>query len=98
VSADAGEDTARPGAEDAVRRQKARDAGLVLPLLGLALLVPPIATGLAVEGRIAGIPVVVLYVFGVWAGLILAAWRLSRRLVAEQRAPRDARAARPRTR
>ena len=77
-----------PPRDDAVGRQKARDAGLVLPLAGAVLLTPPVATAIARDAPLFGVPVPVLHVFGVWAGLILAAWLLSRRLVADQPAPR----------
>jgi len=77
-----------PPPDDAAnRRQKARDAALILPVLGAAALMPPFATVFAVDGVAFGVPVVVLYVFGVWAGLILAAFLLARPLGREQPAP-----------
>jgi hypothetical protein len=71
-----------PDAEPAPARQgrKARDAGLILPLLGAAALMPPVASAFAIEGRLFGVPVVLLYVFGVWALLILLAVRVARAL------------------
>ncbi|MEM1344807.1 MAG: hypothetical protein AAGI34_09540 [Pseudomonadota bacterium] len=64
----------------AVRARKARDAGLLLPLAGLVLLMPPVARLFAVDAWIGGVPLVVAYVFAVWAGLIAAAYLLGRRL------------------
>jgi len=77
----------RPVHDEGVARQKARDAGIVLPLAGLVLLTPPVATAAAVDGRLLGVPVAVIYVFGVWAALILGARLLARRLVVDQPAP-----------
>lgn len=83
--------TAHRRADESVARQKACDGAAVLPLAGVVLMMPPVASGFAVEGAVLGVPVAVLYVFTVWAGLILGAFALSRRLVAEQPAPGSAR-------
>lgn len=60
---------------------RVRDAAVLLPVLGLVLLVPPLVT-LFASARIgiAGVPLVVVYVFGTWLGLIAAAALLARRL------------------
>ncbi len=63
-----------------LRARKLRDGALFLPLVGLVLLMPPVADLFAVDRRILGVPVVVAYVFAVWAGLILLALRLAARL------------------
>ena len=55
------------------RARKIRDRALILPLIGLALLMPPIALIFQSEAKLFGLPVTLIYVFGVWAGLILAA-------------------------
>lgn len=61
--------------------ERARDAAGLLPLLGLALFVPPVITIVAAHGAdLAGIPLIVAYVFGAWLGLIAAAALLARRL------------------
>ena len=61
--------------------ERAQDAAALLPLLGLALLVPPAITIFAAHGaELAGIPLIVSYVFGTWLGLIAAAAVLARRL------------------
>lgn len=59
---------------------KAPDAAIVLPLFGLFLLMPPAIGLFASERQLFGIPLLVLYVFGVWAALILGALLLARRL------------------
>lgn len=55
-------------------------AAVLLPCIGLFLLMPPVIQLFAREHDIAGVPLIVIYLFGVWLGLIvLAAW-LSQRL------------------
>lgn len=67
----------RPAEERELRARKARDAALILPLIGLLLLTPPFAQVFANDSRILGVPTVVVYVFSIWAALILIAQRLS---------------------
>ena len=57
-----------------------RDAAALLPLLGLVLLMPPVITLFAVGLDVAGVPLIVVYVFGVWLALIACAALLARRL------------------
>lgn len=64
----------------ALHSSKSPDAAVVLPLLGLFLLMPPIITLFAAQIDIGGIPLIVVYVFGVWAALIVCAAVLARRL------------------
>ncbi len=59
---------------------RARDAAAVLPLLGLFLLMPPVITLFVAAIDIAGVPLIVVYVFGVWLSLIVCAALLARRL------------------
>ena len=66
----------------AMRDRKTRDAALILPIVGLLFLIPPFASIFAIEGRIFGIPVLVAYIFTVWALLILAARVLAKRIEA----------------
>ena len=61
-------------------RQKLRDAALLLPLMGLLLFMPPFVGLLKGPGEIAGVPALVVYIFVVWAGLIVLGVLLSRRL------------------
>lgn len=62
------------------RSARARDAAVVLPLLGLFLLMPPVIGLFAVPVDVAGVPLIVLYLFGVWLALVLAAALLGRAL------------------
>ncbi len=59
---------------------RARDAAAVLPVLGLFLLMPPVITLFAAALDVGGVPLIVVYVFGVWAALVLCAALLARRL------------------
>jgi hypothetical protein len=59
---------------------KAHDRALILPIVGLLLLIPPIADLFQLETRIAGVPFTALYLFVVWGALIAGAFALSRRL------------------
>ena len=53
---------------------------LCLPIVGALLLLPPLAGIFQLDMRIAGVPVTAVYLFGVWAILIIAAYALSRAL------------------
>jgi hypothetical protein len=70
----------RPPSDPAIAARKARDAGLILPLVGLLLLMPPFGRIFAIDATVMGVPLVVGYAFAVWAALIVAAFLLSRRL------------------
>ncbi len=61
-------------------RRKARDRSIALVAAGTALLLPPLIGASLVDARIAGIPVPIVYVLVVWAGLIAAAAGLARPL------------------
>lgn len=55
------------------RTRKVRDAAALLPVAAVFLLLPPIILIFSAPVLIAGIPLIVLYVYGVWACLILCA-------------------------
>ena len=57
-----------------------QDAAWLLPVAGLVLLMPPVVTLFTGEAHVFGIPRIVVYVFGVWLGLIGCAGLLARRL------------------
>lgn len=67
-------------ADQPLRHRKARDRAVILPLVGAILFLPPVAAIFRVDATIGGIPLLVLYIFAVWAGLILAAALLAPRL------------------
>jgi hypothetical protein len=57
-----------------------RDAAALLPLFATILLLPPVVLVFATPASLAGIPVIVVYVFTVWAAIVLSAWLLARGL------------------
>jgi hypothetical protein len=63
-----------------MERRKLEGAALFMTVLGAMLIMPPLATVFQLEQRIFGLPVVVIYLFLVWAGLLAGGWWLSRRL------------------
>ncbi len=67
-------------AEHQRRARRTRDRALVLLLLGLVLLLPPVAQIFHLDSKIAGIPVTLLYLFTVWAVLIVGTAWLAPRL------------------
>jgi len=63
-----------------VRYDKVRDRALVLPLLGILLLVSPLAGISQLDAKPFGVPFTLIYLFSVWAVLIAGACALARRL------------------
>ncbi|HNT39828.1 MAG TPA: hypothetical protein PKO45_12005 [Rubrivivax sp.] len=57
-----------------------RDAMALLPALAVFLLMPPLVTLFAGSHHLGGVPLIVVYLFGVWLALIVAAALLARRL------------------
>jgi len=47
--------------------------------VGLAALYPPLLGAFNRPGSVLGIPILPLYLFAVWGGLVLAGWLLARR-------------------
>jgi len=64
-------------------RQKLRDAAFILPVFGLILIMPPFVDIFFSARLLGGIPVILLYIFGVWTLLIVLGWLLSRRMVTD---------------
>jgi hypothetical protein len=69
------------------RSARARDAARLLPVFGLFLLMPPMISLFAVPADVAGVPMLVLYLFAVWLGLVIGAAVIGRLL--EPRTPPD---------
>jgi len=68
-------------AGSAARSRRARDLAIVLPVCGILVLMPPFVGLFArADITVAGMPLVVVYLFGMWLALILAALLVSRRL------------------
>ena len=61
--------------------QAARDAAVLLPVAGAILLLPPFILVFAAPVLIVGIPLIVVYVFGVWASIVLGAFRVAQEVV-----------------
>lgn len=64
--------------------QGARDVAAALPFAALVLLMPPIILIAAVPLRLAGVPFIVIYIFGVWAAVIVAAFLVARVLARDE--------------
>lgn len=60
--------------------RKARDRAFTLLIVGLVLLVPPVAGIFQIDMHVAGIPFTALYLFIVWGLLIAGAGFLSNKL------------------
>ena len=61
--------------------RRTRDLAFIVPLLGVILMMPPLVGLFARPGAgIAGVPLIVVYLFGLWLALILAALILARHL------------------
>lgn len=58
----------------------AANAAAALPLLGLFLLMPPMVTLFAHGAGVGGVPLIIIYIFSVWVGLIAGAGLLARHL------------------
>lgn len=61
-------------------QRRLETAALVLPVFGALLVIPPLLGVFNVPHAILGIPIVAVYFFAVWIGLIVATAILSRRL------------------
>ena len=70
-------------AELRLRHRKIRDRSMVLLLLGLLLVLPPVAGIFHLDAKIRGVPLTLIYLFVVWALLIVGARWLAPRLGAE---------------
>lgn len=60
--------------------RKTRDAALLLPVFGVLLLASPLLSVFVGGGGVFGIPSPFVYVFGVWAVLIVLGYLLARRM------------------
>ncbi|MDH3666484.1 MAG: hypothetical protein OEN23_06095 [Paracoccaceae bacterium] len=69
--------------------RKSRDRALILLLAGLILVTPPVGGIFHLDLKLAGVPFTLIYLFVVWAALILGTALLSRRLNSEPEAVPD---------
>ena len=63
-----------------LRRRKAQDRALALLIAGAALLLPPFALLFHTNGLLFGLPATLVYIFVVWALLILGGRAVARDL------------------
>lgn len=57
--------------------RRLQDAAFLLPCLGLILFTPPLLAIFDVPVAPFGVPLLLIYCFASWLGLIFAGWRLS---------------------
>ncbi len=57
--------------------RRARDRSMVILIVGVALMMPPIGTVVLMDELLFGLPLPLLYIFVVWAGLIIGAALIS---------------------
>jgi hypothetical protein len=69
-----------------MERRKLESAALFLSILGVLLILPPLAVVFQLERRVFGVPLEVIYLFVCWLGLIAGAYWLGRRLPREAEA------------
>lgn len=67
------------------RNHGVRDAAVILPFAIGALLLPPLILVFATPSLLAGIPLIVLYVYGVWALAVISAFLIARKLELRER-------------
>ncbi len=67
-------------ATSASRKRKLRDGALLLPIFGAFLLVSPLITIFTGPVSVFGLPLMFIYIFGVWLGLVILARFMARRL------------------
>lgn len=58
-------------------QRRLQDLAFLLPCFGLFLLLPPLLQLFDGAGTLFGVPLLLIYLFACWLGLILAGWRLS---------------------
>lgn len=68
------------------RSQVVRDAAMALPFLAAVLLTPPFIIIFAAPASVGSIPLIVAYLFSVWAVIIVVAFVIARRLAAAEAA------------
>ncbi len=77
--------TLKPTDKDARGSRKKQELALILPFIGVLLLLTPILKAFIINDDTSPLISSILFIFGIWAGLIAAAFLLSRVLVVEIR-------------
>lgn len=70
-------------------RRKLRDRSVALLIVGIVLLMPPLLRIGTIDTTVFGIPFALVYLFGVWAFLVIGAALLARPLRDSDRTPQD---------
>ena len=65
--------------------RKKREVALILPIVGVILLLTPILQSFTIGNETSPLTSTLLFIFGVWAALIVSAFILSRILIPEIR-------------
>lgn len=68
-------------------RRATQDVAAILPFGLAVMLLPPVILIFATPVRVLGLPLILLYVFGIWALAILSAFLIARRLADLERRP-----------
>lgn len=71
------------------RTRSARDTAVLLPFVVLLLLLPPIIVVFSAPQMVAGIPLIVVYIYIVWAASVLVAFLIARRLQQAEQGARN---------
>lgn len=65
--------------------QRLKDIAVIAPIFGFLLLIPPVIGLFATEATVFGAPLVLVYLFVIWLGLIIVAAILSQQLSKAER-------------
>jgi uncharacterized membrane protein YdjX (TVP38/TMEM64 family) len=69
--------------------RSARDVAVLLPIVVVLLLLPPIILVFSAPHFVGGIPLIVVYLYGVWAASVFIAFLVARRLARAEANARD---------
>lgn len=67
------------------RTRRLRDVATLLPIVTMLLLLPPMILVFSAPVAVAGIPLIVIYLYALWAGAVLVTFLVSRRIAAADR-------------
>lgn len=70
-------------------RGKLESAALLLTIAGVLLIMPPLAQLFQWQTRLFGVPVEVIYLFLIWAAMVIGARGLARRMPSNPPPPAD---------
>lgn len=78
---------AEPTASEALeeRARRIRDLACIMPVVAVFLFLPPLILVFSAPVTVSGIPLIVVYLYGTWAVLVLAAFLVARGLARDDR-------------